>query len=142
MDKNNSIRTLRMNLVLIFAVWAKIHEKWLEIGNFDDSIRIFILKWGTFFILMRRYPLYIYLGCETCRGPVFCHLHLPQLLVNSCRLPANEPGATLLGARRKSICGRFSYAKSNFSQIQEGGGGSIKNLTQIALKPKNITIFA
>ena len=58
MDKNNSIRILRINLVLILAVWAKIHEKWLEIGNFDDSIRIFILKWGTFFILMRRYPLY------------------------------------------------------------------------------------
>ena len=58
MDKNNSIRILRINLVLILAVWAKIHEKWLKIGSFDDSIRIFILKWGTFFILMRRYPLY------------------------------------------------------------------------------------
>ena len=61
MDKNNSIRILRINLVLILAVWAKIHEKWLKIGSFDDSIRIFILKWGTFFILMRRYPLYLIL---------------------------------------------------------------------------------
>lgn len=58
MDKKNSIRILRINLVLILAVWAKIREKWLKIRSFDDSIRIFILKWGTFFILMRRYPLY------------------------------------------------------------------------------------
>ena len=51
--------------MLILAVWAKIREKWLKIRSFDDSIRIFILKWGTFFILMRRYPLYLREPCST-----------------------------------------------------------------------------
>ena len=46
MDKNNSIRILRINLVLILAVWAKISEKWLKIRSFDDSIRIFTV--GTY----------------------------------------------------------------------------------------------